>query len=393
MKYNPWTLALIGAGLVSLPAATQADEKQSSVMTAISGTTLSGYVNTAAHWVPGSAATTGGYAFAGPSVGTSQKDDGFNLNVVDLAIGKPLGEGDWSSGYKAELWFGPDANALVNNSLGGNTSDFNIKQAYVELGIPVGNTIDVKMGVWDTIIGYETQNAGDNPNYTRSWGNTVEPTQHTGLLASYKVNDVLNVAAGVGNTWDSRINGRTGNPPYESRKTYMGSLTLTAPESLGALKGATLTACVIDGRKSGAAGNTPPDITSIYIGATVPTPLTGLTVGAAWDHVNLTGDPQKAPPSHDTDVYGAYLSYKATEKLTLNLRGEYVHWGDVVTAPGFAAGDQDLEVTATLDYALWKDVVSRVEYRWDHDLKDANHFGSGKRDNDHLIALNVIYKF
>jgi hypothetical protein len=64
-----------------------------------------------------------------------------------------------------------------------------------------------------------------------------------------------------------------------------------------------------------------------------------------------------------------------------------------VTAPGFAAGDQDLEVTATLDYALWKDVVSRVEYRWDHDLKDANHFGSGKRDNDHLIALNVIYKF
>jgi hypothetical protein len=387
MKYNPWTLALIGAGLVSLPAATQADEKQSSVMTAISGTTLSGYVNTAAHWVPGSAKTTPGYAFSSNAAGTpGAKDDGFNLNVVDVAVSKPLGEGDWSAGYKAELWFGPDANSLLNNSTGANSSDFNVKQAYVELGVPVGNVIDAKLGVWDTPIGYETQNAGDNPNYTRSYGNTVEPTQHTGLYATYKCTDWLSIGGGVANTFDSKINGRM---TAESRKTYLGTVILTAPDSFGALKGATLTGCVIDGRAAGAGG---PDHTHIYVGATVPTPVQNLTVGAAWDHVNLTGDPQKAPPSHDTDVYGAYLNYKATEKLTLNLRGEYVHFGDAVSSV-FSAGDQVTEVTATLDYALWQNVVSRVEYRWDHDLKDANHFGSGKRDNDHLIALNVIYKF
>lgn len=393
MKCNQWTVALIGAGLVSLPAITHAEEQANNVLTALSATTLSGYVNTAVHWVPGTGKTTAAYAYGGFTPGSpGQKDDGFNLNNVDLTLSKPLGEGPWSAGYKAELWFGPDANALANNSLGINSSDFNIKQAYVELGVPVGNTLDLKLGVWDTIIGYEVGNAGDNPNYTRSWGYTIEPTQHTGLLANYKVCDVLSIAAGVANTWDSRINGRM---PAESMKTYLGSITLTAPESMGALKGATLTVGAIDGRPTGGSA---PDRTSIYAGATIPTPITGLAFGLAWDHVNLTD--RAGVSTHDTDVYGGYLAYKATEKLTLNFRGEYVHWGDLPglssnTEEGdpFSPGDEVLSLTATIDYSLWKNVISRFEYRWDHDLQDQKHFGAGTKDNDHLLALNVIYKF
>jgi hypothetical protein len=394
MKCNQWTAALIGAGLVSLPAITHAEEEQkpNAVMTALSATTLSGYVNTAVHWAPGTGKTTAAYSYGGFSPDNpGQKDDGFNLNNVDITLSKPLGEEPWSAGYKAELWFGPDANALANNSLGVNNSDFGVRNAYVELGIPVGNTLDVKLGVWDTIIGYEVGNAGDNPNYTRSWGYTIEPTQHTGLLANYKVCDWLSVAGGVANTWDSKINGRM---PAESMKTYMGAITLTAPESMGALKGATLTAGAIDGRP---AGGTAPDRTSIYVGATVPLPITGLAVGAAWDHLNLAD--KTGVSTHDTDVYGAYVAWKATEKLSLNLRGEYVHWGDL---PGlssdngidpFQPGSEVLGITATLDYSLWKNVVSRLEYRWDHDLKADKHFGAGTKDNDNLVALNVIYKF
>jgi hypothetical protein len=392
MKCNQWTLALVSAGLVSLPAIAQAEEQVNSVLTALSATTLSGYVNTAVHWVPGSQKTTAAYSYGGFTADDpGAKDDGFNLNNVDLTISKPLGEDAWSAGYKAEMWFGPDANALANNSLGINTSDFNIKQAYVELGVPVGNTLDVKMGVWDTIIGYEVGNAGDNPNYTRSWGYTVEPTQHTGVLLNYRFCEAFAVSGGIANTWDSRINGRA---PGESMKTYMGSFTLTAPESMGFLKGATLTAGAVDGRVTDGSS---PDRTSIYVGASIPTPVTGLAAGVAWDHLNLNDDDGGA--THDTDVFGVYVLYKATEKLTLNLRGEYVHWGDLagVSSDGgtdpFSPGDEVLGVTATLDYALWKSVISRLEYRWDHDLENDNHFGAGTRDNDHLVALNVIYKF
>ena len=63
MKYNAWTLALIGAGVVSLPAVAHADENTNAVLTAVSNTnavltalsstTISGYVDTSAHWNPG----------------------------------------------------------------------------------------------------------------------------------------------------------------------------------------------------------------------------------------------------------------------------------------------------------------------------------------------------
>src|SRR5450759_5705371 len=86
-----------------------------------------------------------------------------------------------------------------NSSGGGNTA--NIRQAYVALRTPVGNGIDWTVGVFDTIIGYESTSDPLNPNYTRSYGYTIEPTTHTGVLATYKVTDVLAISAGVANTW------------------------------------------------------------------------------------------------------------------------------------------------------------------------------------------------
>ena len=53
MKVNKWTLGLAALGLVSIPLGTQAEEKMNNVWTALSSTTLSGYVNTSAHWNTG----------------------------------------------------------------------------------------------------------------------------------------------------------------------------------------------------------------------------------------------------------------------------------------------------------------------------------------------------
>ena len=50
MKSNLWTSALISAGLLSLPGASYGEEKPSPVVTALASTTLSGYVDTSAHW-------------------------------------------------------------------------------------------------------------------------------------------------------------------------------------------------------------------------------------------------------------------------------------------------------------------------------------------------------
>lgn len=422
MKMNKWTLGLAAAGVVSLGSVAQSEEAKNSVMTALSSTTISGYVNTSIHWNPGSAPGTYGYSFGG----LGAKGDGFNLDVVDLTIQKPLDEGQWSAGYKAELWFGPDANGIPGfaNGLGTSTvgvtaQDFAIKNAYIALRAPIGNGVDFKVGVFDTVIGYESQNAGDNPNYTRSYGHTLEPTQHTGVLATYRFNDVFSASLGIANTVSATINGRTspavGVPPppaagsgtfgAESQKTYMASIALTAPESFGSMKGATLYSGVVDGRPT--AGATP-DRTWFYIGAVVPTPIEGLAVGMAYDHLFIsTVTTPVVLSTQDTDAIAVYASFKATDKLTVHGRAEYIWMGGDGLAGGgaaiggaagpFASGDKFFAATVTLDYALWANVISRLEARWDHDLtgnpNGNEHFGGGTRSNDYLLALNLIYKF
>src|SRR5262249_24405676 len=165
MKVNKWTMGLAALGLVSLPGIGSAEEKMNQVWTALSSTTIIGYVNTSINWNTG----TGNGFTPQYCDNDSSKQDGFNLNAVKVAIEKPLDEAQWAAGYKAELIFGPDATAYHTTlDSAGDSSPAAIKQAYVALRAPVGNGLDFKLGVFDTILGYEVFDAGNNPNYTRS---------------------------------------------------------------------------------------------------------------------------------------------------------------------------------------------------------------------------------
>ena len=74
MKFNRWTLALAAGGVVSLGSVSQAEEAPRQVLTALSQTTLSGYVDTSAIWKLG----TGNSALPGRAYDGSGKMDGFN---------------------------------------------------------------------------------------------------------------------------------------------------------------------------------------------------------------------------------------------------------------------------------------------------------------------------
>jgi len=401
MKFNKWTVSLAAIGVVSLASAARADEKMSPVQTALSNTTLSGYVDVGATWRPG----TDSGPYGGPNIPgyAFSKNDGFSLNAVDIALDKPMDESPWASGYHVELMFGPDATPAS----GGSTTA-NIRQAYISLRTPVGNGIDWKVGVFDTIIGYESTSDPLNPNYTRSYGYTIEPTTHTGILATYKVCDVLSMSAGVANSANNA--GILSHPPvngtaiYESQKTYLGSITLTAPDSFGPMKGATLNLGIIgsiDSSINAGYGGTG-DITSYYAGLTLPTPSSKVKLGAAFDYLNYN-DRSGANRNDDSIwVAGVYGTFQATDKLSLNLRGEIVDAKQIgatvdplnVPYAGHYAG----EITATVQYQLWANVLSRVEFRWDH--VDANAFGytqpifgTPMKKNDLLLALNLIYQF
>jgi hypothetical protein len=58
-----------------------------------------------------------------------------------------------------------------------------------------------------------------------------------------------------------------------------------------------------------------------------------------------------------------------------------------------------LALTATAQYDLWKNVVSRLELRWDHSVSGQETWGGSAEDsepslkNEWMLAANVIYKF
>jgi len=403
MKCNQWTVALLGAGLVSLPSISSAEEKPNSIVTALSTTTLSGYVDTSAEWNPGTGSqNTPGYAFS------QGKADGFNLDVVKVTLEKPIDQADnWGAGYKVDLVMGPDADGL-NTSSTGSSADFGVKQAYVALHSPLGNGLDTKIGVWDTIIGYEVFEAGNNPNFTRSWGYSMEPTTHTGVQSTYVFCESFSATAGVANTFGPTINQRPTNNDgsyRESYKTYMGSVTFTAPTNAGVLAGSTLTGCIINGWNSALGGQN--SETHYYAGGTMNTPVTGLKLGAAFDYVDARIQ------DADTWALAGYIGFQATEKLSLYGRAEYMKNqkfftktvdlvpGDDTTATAVPTAPRKVvTLTGTVQYDLWKNVLSRVEVRWDHSVSGEGVWGNtipgtgiGNEKNAVVLAANVIYKF
>jgi hypothetical protein len=135
--------------------------------------------------------------------------------------------------------------------------------------------------------------------------------------------------------------------------------------------------------------------TSYYAGGTVNTPVTGLKAGFAFDYLDVHD------AKGETWAVGGYLAFQATEKLSFYGRAEYVR--DRGTQKFFApAPERFMEVTATAQYDLWKNVMSRVELRWDHSLSGHGVWGApsssesgslGTQDNAWMLAANIIYKF
>jgi len=421
MKFNKWTMSLAALGVVSLGSAVRADETNAPVYleTAVSGTSISGYVSTSAQW------NVGANGPQQPGYGNNSigKEDGFNLDAAEVTISKQLDDSQWASGYTFTTVYGQDAGA-VGKSFAGSTdsssigfsSDASIKDAYVELRAPLGNGLDIKAGVFDTLLGYEVFDAGSDPNYTRSYGYSIEPTTHTGVLLAYNFFDWLSAQAGVGNTTDAGLGTRNGSgygaggSTIESKKAYYGSISLTAPNSWGFLAGSTFYGAVEGGRPSGTVGTVTAinyaDQINYYVGTTINTPIKALKFGASYDYVGFKiadGSPLDAGSTAWGDAFALYGTYQATDKLSFDARAEYA-WESATLADNYVAfygnsgsanpnaTEAVYALTGTVEYDLWKNVMSRVEVRWDHAKDDSFGNTDGKKDSV-LLAANLIYKF
>ena len=361
MKFNKWTLGLAAVGAVSMASAVRADEapKLSQLNTAVSSTVISGYVDVAAQYNLGNPGKTS--AVNQPATLASGKVDNFSLNSLTISLDKALDESPWASGYHIDLNWGADAIDISGP----------VRQAYVTLRTPVGNGIDWKIGGFDGVTGYEVNTGYANPNYTRSYGYAVNPASELGIIGSYKIVENVTAQLGIGNRFSGTTVGL-------SSKDYIAALALTAPESFGFLKGSVLNFGTVQTFDNGGVNN-------YSVNASINTPVTGLKLGLAYDKVESLRF-----EGSDGNIYGIYATYQATEKLGFNLRGEYIDGQNFNYFYGNNGKGE--EITATVEYDLWANVVSRVEFRWDH-TESGTEFNANDTESAYLIALNLVYKF
>jgi predicted porin len=385
MKMNKWTMGLAAAGIVSLSSVAQAQDAAAGAEALAASTTLSGYVSTGYHYGNGQQ-TEGNYFRA------ADTQNAFSLDVVDLKLSSAQGDGAMATGYTVELWMGPAASDIGTQDSGtGGTVE--LMQANIDLRLDVGNGIDLKVGQFGTIVGNEVYNYNENTFYTHSWGFAVEPTHHTGILASYDLAAGLTVGLGLANTTGNATNGSSGG--NGSSKTWLASVSYTLPDSLGTyLGGSELYYGVVSGPTDSSTGGNGQDTEYHYASISTPLPIANLSHKLVWDHVEY-GHATQA----DSNVVGYHLSYALNADTTINARAEIGNInadldGDGDMGGTFENADNLQSLTLGVNYKIWENVTSRIEYR--HDKHDKDSAATGGRDlgtSQDTVALNLIYTF
>ena len=334
---------------------------------------LTGYLSTSFRWTPTSNVGNDLYALSGGSA----RRDRFALDVISLSLSSVPERNDWGAGFLVQGWLGPDADLL--ETADSTDTEFAIKQAYINLHMPIGSGIGFKAGVFDKVIGYESTDRNQNPFHSHSWGYTIEPRQHTGFLFDYGLTENLLVSFGVANTTSSKINGLSDN---DNRFTLIGAIDYLIPDSVWGLGESELTLGTVRGRPwdEGLDGNPVVREEYYYLGIkNIKTPIENLTAGAAWD----IRDNQGSGKNGD-QVWGAYLNYEATNLLEINFRGEKFQAGS-----GLGSSMSDgWGATLGANYKLWENTQARFEIRQD----ETDEKVGGRKSNRSLI-WNLIYSF
>jgi len=372
---------------------------------------------------------------------------GFNLHLAELTFdGLPTKPGE--AGFRIDLawgsdvrWFKPVDKYTNNNSRSTDFVDNDFKQAYISYIVPIGGCgcskkgITVDMGKFVTWAGYETIEAADNINSSRSllFGYAI-PFTHTGIRATYNVLDSecskWTIGGAIYNGWDNvqdqnrskafalysdwkpanwfemfttaigggsenyidernrfavATNSFNGGDPTDPTTPGFGSVNAGATNSVfGPLDGGRAARNFDDKDSQGIRFLL--DLTLVFkphcgkddliiaINADYGTQGHSTVLGS---DVGLT--PTLEQPVGNAKWYGAagYVKWAFRKNWYLGIRGEYFNDPD-----GIRTGlpQYIYEGTATLDYALTENLHTRLEFRRDHSNRGVYSNSKGVSD-------------
>jgi len=116
----------------------------------------------------------------------------------------------WDIGFSIETLYGADGRFTASNGMDFQTgtspnNQFDITQAAIDVVVPVGNGLKVRIGKFITPIGYEYTNNTLNPNFSHSYLFGLLPFAHTGVYATYAFDDSKSFSLGIARGWEQSL--------------------------------------------------------------------------------------------------------------------------------------------------------------------------------------------
>jgi hypothetical protein len=317
-----------------------------------------------------------------------------SFSQLDLTVERTVDttKGKFDIGFRVEQIYGEDAAFIHSNGLTTYSPakiglarhpkvQYDLNQAYLDFAVPVGNGLDIRVGKWNTLLGYEVISPNGNALYSHSFLFTQLPFTHTGVLAMYNLTKEITVTGGFTRGWDQAlkdVNGSLdviGQIKYAKDKLTLYLNGISGPEQPS-------------GTTSG--WRTVLDFIGTYNYSD------NLTLAA---NVDYGWEPQ-IDAGGTGQWYGAavYAGYKLSDMFTINGRGEWFDDQDG-SAPGTFTGAPNTYYEATLGVAITpfplnnigKNFVIRPEVRYDY--ADHATWDLGTDRDRFTAAVDAYFQF
>ena len=327
-------------------------------------------------------------------------DAGYTFNMAEISIKKDPSD-RYRFGYGLVLTLGQDAQK--NHAIGifrddddafpfRNTSLFDLQEAYLSYKIPIGSGLTIKGGKFVTLLGYETIEAPNNLNFSRSFlfGFSI-PITHVGALLSYQPAEWLTLTAGPVVGWDVADDNN-------SSMSFMGQIAVTPMKDL------VTSLNFITGPEQfdkNSRNRTVLDFVATYTG--IPKLTLGLNVDYGFEESEASLVAANTRTNNDATWWGfaMYAAYDWTESFRTAVRGEYFADPDGVRTLARGAGNKVKlwEITATASWKVWRGLLARLEYRHDQEAYGEKVFKvrtpglvpTGSAQDTVTLALSYVF--
>ena len=312
----------------------------------------------------------------------------FLINNAEINLQKPV-SADSPFGFKTSLMLGTDAMVVggVTTGLGINgppAEHIELKDAYGEYLVPVGEGIDVMVGKFATLNGAEVIESMNDWNFSRSFmfGFAI-PFTHTGVRVTYPWTKWLSTTIGVVNGWDVvKDNNQV--------KTLESSVTFTPNDKVSLT-----TNYYVGGEQANVGGGglgSNSHIRNLIDVVASYQPIDPLQFKLNMDYGIENKGVGRGKSASWIGLAG-YARYALTPWWAVATRAEWFHDADGVRTVfrpvgtfgvgninGISGLDLNLwEMTLTNEFKLNKHLISRLEYR--HDQANERIFSRGNSRN------------